>query len=191
MDMDKMKKRLILVGNKPVYRTGLHMIVDSFDYVLRVSRMNNLGDTGYRIDGIYLEANNIYKTVFEGGENKNEIQKASNIFMHRYWYEQFQEWELYLTRQQYDTVEIIDHEAAIQDIGFERPTSTVLMLAYLLNSSWNDRYHIHITGIDVANRAELIDGNPLWSYHNGAGIYEEKYLKNLIRNGVITRIEDE
>lgn len=111
--------------------------------------------------------------------------------MHRFWYERFQERELYLTDQQYDTVEIIDHETAIKDIDFERPTSAVLMLAYLLNSSWKDRFHIHITGLDIENRAELIDRNPLWSYHNGAGIFEEKYLKELIANGLITRIKDE
>lgn len=191
MDVKEMKKRLILVGNKPVYRTGLDTIVDSFDYVLRISRMNNLGDTGYRIDGIYLEANNVFKNIFKGGENKDEIKKAKNVFMHRYWYERFQEWELYLTSQQYYSVEIINHETAIKDIGFERPTSAVLMLAYLLNSSWKDRFHIHIAGLDIENRAELIDHNPLWSYHNGAGKFEEKYLKKLIENKLITRIEDE
>lgn len=191
MGLEGMKKRLILVGNKPVYRTGLHTIVDSFDYVLRISRMNNLGNTGYRIDGIYLEAKNVFKNVFKGGENKDEIKRAKNIFMHRFWYERFQERELYLTDQQYDIIEIIDHETAIKDIGFERPTSAVLMLAYLLNSSWKDRFHIHITGLDIENRAELIDRNPLWSYHNGAGIFEEKYLKELIANGLITRIKDE
>jgi hypothetical protein len=65
------------------------------------------------------------------------------------------------------------------------------MLADLLNSSWRDRYHIYITGLDIENRAELIDYSPLWSYHNGAGIFEEKYLKNHIENGLITRIKDE
>ncbi len=111
--------------------------------------------------------------------------------MHQYWYGQFKEWELYLTKQQYDSVEIINHEAAIRDIGFERPTSAVLILAYLLNSQWKDYYDIHITCLDVESRAELIDNNPLWSYHNGAGIFEENYLKNLINHGIITRIKDE
>lgn len=189
--MERMKKRLILVGNKPAYRTGLRTIVDSFDYVLRISRMNNLGAAGNRIDGIYLEANDVFKYVFKGGENKNAIKRARNIFMHRYWYEHFQEWETYLTKQQYDSVEIINHEAAIKDIGFERPTSAVLMLAYLLNSSWKDKFHIHITCLDVENRTELIDNNPLWNYHNGTGRIEEDYLKKLIQNGAITRIEDE
>lgn len=99
MEFEGIKKRLILVGNKTVYRTGLHVIIDSFDYVLRISRMNNLGNTGYRIDGIYLEANNVFKNIFKGGENKDDIKRARNIFMHRYWYERFQEWKLYLTDQ--------------------------------------------------------------------------------------------
>ena len=191
MGMEAVKKRLILVGNKPACRAGLPTLVDSFDYVLRISRMNNLGDTGNRIDGIYLEANHVFKYVFKGGENREEIKRAKNIFMHRNWYDNFQEWNEYLTEEQYYSVEVIDHEAAIKDIGFERPTSAVLMLAYLLNSPWKDKFHIHITGLDVENRAGLIDNNPLWGYHNGAGKYEEEYLKRMIRNGIIERIEDE
>ena len=66
------EKRLILVGNKPIYRTGLHTIVDSFDYVLRISRMNNLGNTGYRIDGIYLEANNVLKMFSRAVKTKTK-----------------------------------------------------------------------------------------------------------------------
>lgn len=191
MDIERIKKRLILVGNKLAYKTGLNTEIDSFDYVLRISRMNNLGVTGNRIDGIYLEANNIFKYVFKGGENKDEIKKAKNIFMHQHWYENFQEWESYITKEQYKSIEIINHKVAIQDIGFERPTSAVLMLAYLLNSSWKDRFHIHITCLDVENRAKLIDNNPLWSYHNGAGVFEENYLKTKINDGLITQIKDE
>lgn len=185
------KKNLILVGNKPVYKTGLNKIIDSFDYVLRISRMNNLRDTGNRIDGIYLEANDEFKYIFKGGENKEEIKKAKNIFMHCYWYDNFQEWKEYLSEKQYSSVEIINHKAAIKDIGFERSTSAILMLAYLLNSSWKDKYNIFITCLDVENRAALIDNNPLWGYHNGAGIVEENYLKRLIENSIIKRIKDE
>ena len=76
-----MKKQLILVGNKPAYRTGLSALVDSFDYVLRISWMNNLGVTGNKIDGIYLEANDEFKYVFKGGENRDEIKRAKNIFI--------------------------------------------------------------------------------------------------------------
>lgn len=190
MELERIKKRLILVGNKPSYKTGLSAIVDSFDYVFRISRMNNLGATGNKIDGIYLEANNVFKYIFKGGDNRDEIKRAKHIFMHQYWYEHFQEWELYITKQQYDSIELIDYEAAIRDIGFERPTSAVLILAYLLNSSWKDRFHIHITCLDVENRAQLIDNNPLWNYHNGAGIIEENYLKQKINNGLIKLIED-
>ena len=125
--MEVMKKTLILVGNKPPYRMGLHTLIDSFDYVLRINRMNNLGATGKRIDGLY-------KYILHAGENRNEIKRAANIFMNPYWYEHFREWDAFLTKRQYESVEIINDEDAIKAIGFERPTSAVLMLAYLLNS---------------------------------------------------------
>lgn len=192
MELETIKKKnLILVGNKPAYKIDLNKIIDSFDYVLRISRMNNFRDTGNRIDGIYLEANDEFKYIFKGGENKEEIKRAKNIFMHQYWYDNFREWESYVTKKQYESIEIINHKAAIRDIGFERPTSAVLMLAYLLNSSWKDKFHIHITCLDVENRAALIDNNPLWGYHNGAGIVEENYLKKLIEYNIIKRIKDE
>lgn len=51
-NMEVIKKTLILVGNKPPYRIGLHTLIDSFDYVLRIGRMNNLGVAGRKINGI-------------------------------------------------------------------------------------------------------------------------------------------
>ena len=190
-NMEVIKKTLILVGNKPPYRIGLHTLIDSFDYVLRIGRMNNLGVAGRKINGIYIEANNVFKYIFHGGENKDEIKKAQNIFMHKYWYEHFREWDAFLTKRQYESVEIINDEDAIKAIGFERPTSAVLMLAYLLNSRWKEHYDIHITCLDVEGRAELIDHSPYWNWHKGAGTYEENYLKKLIDHGIITRVRDE
>lgn len=185
------KKNLLLVGNKPPYRTGLDVIVDSFDYVLRISRMNNFGLTGKRTDGVFIEANHQYKYIFEGGEHKSEIRNANNIFMRQYWYEQFNEWKSYMTCHQYETIELIKEEECIADIGFERPTSAVLMLAHLLNSSWKEKYNIYFTCLDVENRSKLIDNNPLWIYHDGAGKFEESYLKKIIDDGVVTRIKDQ
>ena len=189
--MEVIKKTLILVGNKPPYRIGLHTLVDSFDYVLRISRMNNLSTTGKKIDGLYLEANDTFKYIFKGGENKNKIKCVQNIFMQKLWYDRFVEWERYLTQQQYCNIEIINCETVSKIIGFERPTSAVLMLAYLLNSRWKEYYDIHITCLDVEGRAELIDHNPYWNWHKGAGVYEENYLKKLIDHGIITRVRDE
>lgn len=179
------------MGNKPPYRMGLHTLIDSFDYVLRINRMNNLGATGKRIDGLYLEANHLFKYILHAGENRNEIKRAANIFMNPYWYEHFREWDAFLTKRQYESVEIINNEEATKVIGFERPTSAVLMLAYLLNSRWKEYYDIHITCLDVEGRAELIDHNPYWNWHKGAGVYEENYLKRLIDHGIIKRVRDE
>lgn len=184
-------KRLILVGNKIPYKNNLAGMVDSFDYVIRISRMNNFGKTGHKTDGLYIEANHQYKYVFEGGEYKNEIRNVNSIFMRKYWHDKFNEWPSYMTRQQYDTIELINEDKAVKDIGFERPTSAMLMLSHLINSSWIDNYKIYFTCMDVENRSKLINNNPLWAYHNGGGEFEEFYLKSLIDDGVITRIKDQ
>ncbi len=185
------KKKLILVGNKPPKRIGLRKIIDSFDYVLRISRMNYLYLTGNKIDGIYLEANAVFKKIFNGGNHKDKIKNAKNIFMHEYCYDNFKEWKSYLTDRQHNSVEIISHLPAIQAIDYDKPTSPILILVHLLNSEWKDLYDIYITCLDVENRDTLIDNNTFWAFHKGGGVYEKEYLIKLIKDGTIQRIEDE
>ncbi len=185
------KKKLILVGNKPPKRVGLRKIIDSFDYVLRISRMNYLYLTGNKIDGIYLEANTVFKNIFNGGKHKDKIKIAKNIFMHKYGYNNFKEWKSYLTEQQYENIEIVSFPPAIEAINFDKPTSPILILVHLLNSEWKDLYDIYITCLDVENRDALIDNNTFWELHKGGGFYEKNYLMKLIQDGTIQRIADE
>lgn len=186
-----MKRNLIVVGNKPPLIKGLNQIIDSFDFVLRISRMNYLGEAGEKIDGIYLEANDIFKYEFKGGENKEALQQANKIFMHQHWYDRFDEWDQFLTIEQYEDIEIVNHKLATEAIQFERPTSPLLILAHILNSHWRDKYNIHITCLDVENRVNLIDNNQWWNYHKGGGVYEKRYLTELINGNIIIRVPDE
>ena len=71
-----MKKKLVFVGNKPPMRETLANEIDSFDYVMRINRMNYVGHTGNRIDGLCLEANDAFKYEFKGGENKKSIKNV-------------------------------------------------------------------------------------------------------------------
>ncbi|GET47027.1 hypothetical protein [Capnocytophaga felis] len=187
-----MKKRLILVGNKPPTRKNLSEEIASFDYVMRVNRMNYLKETAInRLDGLFLEANIIFKQFFKGGEYKNEIKKMKHILMHKDWYKKFDEWEEYLTKEQYVNIELIKPEYCFKDVGFERPTSSVRLLSHLLNEEkWKDEYDIYITCLDVEKRAFLIDNHPNWSYHKGGGIYEQQYLLQLLKEGQIKRVFD-
>ncbi|EIW93893.1 Uncharacterised protein [Capnocytophaga ochracea] len=188
-----MKKELILVGNKRPLRENISVEIDSFDYVMRVNRMNYLGKTAKnRLDGLFLEANTVFKEFYKGGEYKREIKQMKNILMHKDWYEKFEEWSEYLTKKQYLNIEIINQEYTLKDIGFNRPTSAVRLLAYLLNEEkWKDEYEVTITCLDVEQRAFLIDNHPNWSYHKGGGVFEQIYLTKLLKCGKIKRLYDE
>jgi hypothetical protein len=65
------------------------------------------------------------------------------------------------------------------------------LLGYLLNSHWSEEYDIYITCLDVENRALLIDNFPIWNWHKGAGLYEQRFLLDKLKNKQIFRLEDE
>lgn len=52
-----------------------------------------------RLDGLFLEANEVFKYVCEGGEHKEKIKLVGDILMHKDWYEKFDEWSEYLTKE--------------------------------------------------------------------------------------------
>ena len=192
MDLaDHKKKKLILVGNKPPRKNGLSKEIDSFDFVLRVNRMNFLGIAGSRIDGLYLEASPVFTHQYEGGENKNKIGGAGRIFMRRHWYMHFDTWARYLTPAQYANIEVIDESSTIRETGFRRLTSSIMLLGHLLHSQWVQNYHIYITCLDVEHRARIVDNDRTWDWHKGAGEVEQEYLLNHIQSASITRLPDE
>lgn len=188
-----MKKKLILVGNKPPMKKDLSQEIKTFDYVMRVNRMNYLKYTSEnRLDGLFLEANNVFKNFYKGGEYKDKIKEVRDILMHKDWYEKVHEWKNYLTKEQYTNIELINPEYAFKDIGFERPTSSVRLLAHLLNEpKWRNKYNISITCLDIERRSFLIDNHPEWSYHKGGGKLEQLYLTRLLESGEIQKVEDE
>lgn len=187
-----MKKKLILVGNKPPTRRDLAEEIATYDYVMRINRMNYLTQTAEnRLDGLFLEANEIFKYICEGGEHKEKIKLMKDVLMHKDWYDKFQEWSNYLTEEQYKNVELINPNHGLREIGFERPTSAVRLLAHLLNEEkWKDRFDISITCLDIENRAYLIDNHPNWNYHKGGGFFEQIYLIRLLKSGQIQRVLD-
>ncbi|MBL1408201.1 hypothetical protein [Sphingobacterium faecale] len=186
------KKNLIVVGNKPPtkHKLDLSKKIDSFDYVVRINKMNYYGETGTKIDGYFLEANSDFKYFHKGGPYKELIKHANQIFMRQYWYDNFQDWADFLLPAQYTSVEIINESYAMKDTGFERLTSVIKLIGYLVNSHWSELYTIHFTGLDLEWRDFIIDHNIGFEYHCGAGKLEKKYLKQLIKKEKIIQIKE-
>jgi hypothetical protein len=185
------RKRLIVVGNKPPRKSGLAEEIDAFDYVVRVNRMNYLGAAGNSIDGLFLEANMQFKYKYYGGTNRQRIKEAGKIFMRTLWYERFADWSQYLAPAQYNNIEIIDESFAVNETGFRRLTSSILLIGYLLNSTWSDNYQIYMTCLDVENRVETMNNDNIWNWHMGAGKVEQEYLLKQIKLSNLIRLNDE
>lgn len=179
------KKKLVVVGNKPIS----YPLVDTFDYVIRINRMTNYGDTGYRTDGLYLEANDVFKSIYTGKMLKERISEDTHIFMHPDWHKKFEEWPDFLSVQQYALTELVDYATICTLINCSNPTSGVTLLAHLLSTDWVEEYDIHIVGFELQNRVEMIDKDPYWSWHHGAGVAELSYLNRCIESGVLKVLE--
>jgi hypothetical protein len=186
-----MKQSLILVGNKPPRKKSLSKKIDAFDFVIRVNRMNYLGVAGNKIDGAFYEPNWQMSHIYKGGEHKDEIRRIQKIFMRKHWYNSFYDWDNYLTEEQYNNIEIINESYANEGTKVENPTNAIKVLAHLLNTDWKNKYDIWITCLDVEHRAYLIENDPIWEFHKGAGLAEQEYLTQQIKLKTIFRLNDE
>ncbi|GEM68021.1 hypothetical protein SMI01S_16270 [Sphingobacterium mizutaii NBRC 14946 = DSM 11724] len=78
-----MKKDLVLVANKPPINP-IGNIIDSFDKIIRINKMDHLGHSGNRIDGLYLEMNHDFVVNCGGGKNKEYFKNANHIFIRNF-----------------------------------------------------------------------------------------------------------
>ena len=189
--MQQKKQQLILVGNKPPGKKSLSKKIDAFDFVVRINRMNYLGVSGFKIDAVFFEANWQMNHIYKGGEHVGEIKRVPKIFMRHHWYSVFADWDKYLTKEQYQNIEIINESYANEATRVENTTNAIRVLAHLLNTGWKNRYDIWITCLDVEHRAYLIENDPIWEYHQGAGLAEQEYLEEQLKLKKIFRLSDD
>ena len=185
------KKSLILVGNKPPEKKSLAKKIDAFDFVVRVNRMNYLGPAGNKIDGAFYEANWQMGHIYKGGEHKKEIKRVKKKFMRRHWHNSFDNWQEYLTPEQYREIEIINESYANEGTMVENTTSAVKVLAHLINTDWKEQYDLWITCLDIEHRAWLLENDPIWDFHKGAGEAEQEYLMEQLKRKNIHRLNDD
>lgn len=185
------KKELILVGNKPFLTDQLACEIDSYDFVVRVNRMNNLYLSGSRVDGYYLGMWKDFRNIWNGGPYKDRIKDARKVFMCQKVFENTDHVFEYVTKEQYDNCEIIDINASRAGIGAQYPTSTVSVLWHLLNTHWNDEYNITLTGLDIDGRGDMFLSESEWNTtkHGECGYDEERYLKWLVETRQIKFID--
>lgn len=185
-------KKLLLIGNAPI-NVDIADMVNAFDYVLRINRMNNLHNTGERIDGVFVAAYNDWRNVYKGGENKEYYKKASHIWVTPEIYESLTEWNEYFTEEQWRNPVVITFNKNHETHRANCPilTTTIRVLDVLVNTpSITNEYEIWIAGVTVNGRGVLFEKGEAWrnTEHRWMGHAEEKYLKRLLSEDRIKRL---
>lgn len=184
------KKKLLLIGNGPI-NIDISDKVNTFDYVLRVNRMTNFPTTGNRIDGLFIGAYKDFKYDYKGGEFRDYIKTAKEIFLTQILKDKFSNWDEFLTQEQWDNVKIMSFKYNHQNIGTPFPTTTLCVLNVLTSfPEWYEKYEIWIAGITVEGREKLMAEGEAWKYtnHRFDGKKEEDFLKKLINENRIKRL---
>lgn len=187
-----MKQKLLLIGNKPL-KNDYSFFDDEFDYIFRVNRMCNFGNTGKRIDGLFLGAYPDFTTVFKGGEFKEYYKTAKDIYMTPLLKKYFWEYKLYISEEQYKNIKFFNFDKGIKTLGGPI-TSTVNILFNLVeDNEINNKYDIYLTGLDIENRNHLLSTGEPWknTMHSIVGQIEEDFIKKIINDNKITFINCE
>jgi hypothetical protein len=186
------KKKLLLVGNAPI-PVDVADKVNEFDYILRINRMNNLHNTGNRIDGVFIAAYDDWRNVYHGGENREHYKRAKDIWMTPEIREQFTDWKEYLTEEQWSKPMIISfaENADVSHANCTILTTTVRVLDVLVNAKGiTDEYEIWIAGVTLEGRGKMFETGEAWinTEHRWMGHAEERYLKRLVAEGRVKRL---
>ena len=186
-----MKPKLIIIGNKPISH-DMSFIDSEFDYILRVNRMLNFGNTGYRIDGLFLGAYRDFKTTYRGGEYREWYSSVKDIYMTPRIKKNFNNWSEYITKIQYDNIKLWDFQKAKKELDANLTSSICVIWSVLNDSEFTDNYEIWFTGLDIERSELMKTGNP-WkdTGHKDAGEAETRYLKSCINSGILNYLSDE
>ena len=219
MSEEQTKKKMIIFGNKMLPKDLSKEQVDyinSFDVIVRVNRMNNINQTGNRVDWWHPDICRGFLNFLDDEERMNKIDfsQISRIYLTKKVLKKFlidrdvkEKFAQKCFGCDYKTI----RQSKIQDNSWQylqlknqnsywkldtelknRPTSTICLISHLVHL-FHQEYDIYIFGIDLENREKLFQENEIWNqgWHRNVGGLEEKFLKDLISKGKIRVLEED
>lgn len=185
-----MKKKLLLIGNKPI-NENYSDIIKEYDFVVRVNRMTNFEQTSGKCDlwlaDVHKNALELFKQEnlekFISSKNAiifNHSKETANMFLSEINYTGN------ITYINFDDMPINKY-ISVYDYDFNkgmRITNVIWMLIYCLEKFSND-YEIHTLG--VSNRLFL--NNPIHSAHNKIYKAEDYFVNSLADKQIIKCID--
>ena len=213
-----MKKKILLFGNKQIDNVDKEMIdiINSFDIIVRVNKMDNLIETGNRVDWWWFDfciirenftainylsnvtkvmtswkSIRVLKLFYKLIKNNIEENKLSIL---KIFFPKLSDNCNVITNKKYQSCSICERNKYwnIDTKTKTIPTTFIIALSHLINE-YSDEYDIYITCTDLEGRGELYKTNPIWSnsWHCNVGQYEEDYIKLMMKEGKIKYLDVE
>ena len=200
---DYKDKNILLIGNKPIEQLTEKQLdfINSFDVIVRCNGLNNLEQTGGRLDWWWLNIwswdaikNNLgdkkydnAKLIMFDKQTKNFVDKHS-LLQHlpilknidNICHTNQDAFNLYNQKELWE-VNYVDNV----------PTTDVICLSYLINKF--QLSNIHLICLDIEERENLFRTHKNWAktWHKNVGGLESDYIKNNINNHKLTYIDIE
>lgn len=199
---DYQDKNILIIGNKPIKQLSEEQIdfINSFDIVIRVNGMNNLKETGGRVDWWWLNVWN-WEVLKKNIGNK-DYSSTKVIFIDKHSEKFCSKQQLFtklpLLKQstlyfynKWETNKM--SEQNILWIPTARdctiPTTDVICISYMISKFPNTK--LYLSCLDIEKREELFKTHSNWkdTWHENVGGLESNYLKELIKNNKIEYID--
>ena len=198
---DYQDKNILIIGNKPIKQLSKEQIdfINSFDIIIRVNGMNNLNETGGRVDWWWLNVWN-WGVLKENIGNK-DYSSTKIIFIDKGSAKLCTKNRLFynLPSLKNNTLRFYTQQSNLNILNQEKywipnkkektiPTTDVICISYMVNKLSNTK--LYLTCLDIDEREILFKTHSNWKngWHRNVGGLESDYLKSLINNNKIKYI---
>lgn len=192
-----MKKKLLIVGNKiPSY--NIENIINNFDFVVRLNRLNNYELTGIRTDLLLVDPHNGYYKLLLQENDISRFKYAKQLLIHIQENTDLNRLNLIFNDEQINSAKYckLDYYKNIKnslnlvnEIESDYPTNSFRLIQYCIDN-FSKEYDIYVTCIDIYNRNYNLHENPIWTnIHKSTILYEETVLIDQINSKIINYID--
>lgn len=195
-------KKILIIGNKPVQHLSEEkiMFINSFDVIVRVNGMNNLNETGGRIDWWWLNVWN-WKVLKKNIGNK-DYSSTKLLLIDKYSECLTSKKDVFNNLPKLNKNILKFNTKWASGDYFQKnniwnpnkeectiPTTDVSCISYL--TSKFDDIKLYLTCLDIEEREKLFKSHSNWkgTWHENVGVLECNYLKELIKNKKIEYVE--
>ena len=173
--------------------------IDKFDFVIRINRMNNYGNTGTKTDLLAVDPHNEFFELVEKPFDK--YNNAKKLIINTFFFSPksallLLQKGIFKQQQLSNAIKLCfqDYRRSLveryvgNDDGSINFTNFFIMLCYAIDFYSND-YQIWFTGVDVNGRGDMMKTNDIWlKNHSCAGEVEEALLNQFMDNNIIHQL---